>query len=420
MQSEFFSRLTDRTTVTAKLYLEADEISGDSLSMVREQYMERLPGEMIRIYNNKNNAAFIGDDRKKWDSETLEKIRLNKKIQFKEGNKQVVGIYYKDNQGDFVIIASAVDEGTIRRVEKLWKIMAAVFTVIFIVLLVTARWIAEKILLPLNVFIDQVKLIKSNSLHFRVNEGKNKDEIQLLAQNFNNLMEHLEHAFILQKTFVANASHELRTPVTRMIIGTEIALSRERSAENYKVALNGVLDDAEKLEKIISSLLNLAQADLEYGSASLERVRIDELMWIVQQRWNPKNGDSKLILEIKDLPADEELLILEANPTLLNIAIDNIISNAFKFSDGQQVKCILDFKKDGIHISITDAGIGIEEVQLQNIFKPFYSSSRKPEHAGNGMGLYMAQKIISLYNGNISVGSQRDVGTTFNIEFLKF
>jgi signal transduction histidine kinase len=420
MQAEFFSRLTDRTMVTAKLYLEADEISSDSLSRVREQYLEKLNGEVIRIYNDKNDATFIGDDQQYWNIETIEKVRHSKKLQFREGLRQVVGIYYKDNQGDFVILASAIDQSTINRVEKLWKIMVVTFLTIFIGLLLSVRWIAKRILLPLNEFIEQVKLIKSNNLHFRVNEGTNKDEVHLLAQNFNNLMEHLEQSFILQKTFVANASHELRTPITRMIIGAEISLSQERSKEDYQRALHSVLEDAEKLENIISSLLNLAQTDLEYGETNLIKLRIDEMIWSIQEEWTKKPGNYQLLVEVKDLPMEEELMTVSCNPTLLQIALDNIISNAFKFSDQLPVRCILEINETGIHIFIVDQGVGMEPQQLDHIFKPFYSSSSKTAHAGNGMGLYMAYKIVTLYKGNITVKSQKDKGTIFEVFFPKF
>ena len=421
MESEFFDRLTDRTMVTAKLYLEADEISDDALNKVRTQYLEKLNGEVIRIYNERNSAAFIGDDQQFWSSQTIDKVRELGKVRFKEGERQVVGIFYKDNQGDFVILASAIDQSTTLRIHKLLKVMIGVFIVIFLGLLLSVRWIAKRILAPLSVFIDQVKLIKSNNLHFRVAEGTNKDEITLLAQNFNNLMEHLEHSFILQKTFVANASHELRTPVTRMIIGTEIALSKDRQKQDYEKALHSVLEDAEKLENIITALFNLAQADLEYSSSLAEQIRMDELIWQLQAEWNKRKGPNKLLVEMTNLPmTDDAPLIITANPTLLQIALDNIISNAFKFSDDQQVSCNLDISSAGMTLTISDHGVGIAENKLKEIFKPFYSSSHKVEHAGNGMGLYMAHKIITLFNGKITVTSSNAIGTTFRIEFHSF
>jgi signal transduction histidine kinase len=421
MEAEFFDRLTDRTMVTAKLYLKADEISNDALNKVREQYLEKLDGEVIRIYNERNHPTFIGDDQQFWTSETIDLVRQQGKVRFKDGNRQVVGIFYKDNQGDFVIIASAIDHATEVRVQQLLKVMIIVFIIIFLGLLVSGRWIAKRILAPLNVFIEQVKLIKSNNLHFRVEEGKNKDEITLLSQNFNNLMEHLEQSFILQKTFVANASHELRTPVTRMIIGTEIALSKERVKEDYEKALHSVLEDAEKLENIITALLNLAQADLEYSSSKAEDVRLDEMIWQLQAEWNHKKGPNKLLVEMINLPLDDESsLIIRANPTLLQIALGNIIGNAFKFSDDQQVSCMMEMTAEGIILTISDQGVGISADQQKEIFKPFYSSSGKAEHAGNGMGLYMAHKIITLFGGKITVSSSKNLGTAFRIEFYSF
>lgn len=419
LEADFFDRLTDRTMVTAKLYLEADEISADSLNTVRNQYLKTLNGEVIRIYNSKNSATFIGDDQQYWSHETIEKVRKNKKIQFIDGDRQVVGIFYKDNQGDFVILASGIDQSTHLRIEKLQKIMVMIFIFIFIGLLLSGRWIAKKILKPLDRFIEDVKQIKSNNLHFRVQEGNSKDEINLLAQNFNNLMAHLEQAFVLQKTFIANASHELRTPITRMMIAAEITLSQERQIEDYKKALLSVMEDSEKMDNIITGLLNLAQADLEFGAPELQDIRIDECLWALSAEWNNK-GTGKLIVDIKNMPEDPAELLVKANPTLLTIALSNLISNAFKFSDSQDVHCLLDIQEQETIISIKDKGPGIPEDIQPEIFKPFYSFSAETGHEGNGMGLYMAQKIITLFNGKLKLSSKAGDGTTFSIHFPKF
>lgn len=421
MEEEFFDRLTDRTMVTAKLYLEADEISNDALNKVRTQYLEKLNSEVIRIYNERNSATFIGDEQQFWSNETINRVREAGKLRFKEGERQVVGIFYKDNQGDFVILASAVDLGTAVRIKKLLSVMIGVFIIIFSGLLLSGRWVAKRILTPLSLFTEQVKLIKSSNLHFRVEEGKNKDEITLLSQNFNNLMEHLEHSFILQKTFVANASHELRTPVTRMIIGTEIALSKERQPEDYRRALQSVLEDAEKLGNIITALLNLAQADLGNSNALEEELRLDELIWQLQEEWNLRKGPNQLRVEMVNLPLDDERpLIITANITLLQIALDNVISNAFKFSDDRQVSCRLEVIPGGMILTISDQGVGIPADRLEHIFRPFYSAADKTGHAGNGMGLYMAHKIVTLFGGTITAVSSIGKGTVFTLTFYSF
>jgi hypothetical protein len=93
LQADFFERLTDRTMVTAKLYLEADEISRDALNDVRHKYLQKLNGEVTRIYDYKNRATFIGDAAQYWTKSTIEKVRKNGRLQYTEGERQVVGIY---------------------------------------------------------------------------------------------------------------------------------------------------------------------------------------------------------------------------------------------------------------------------------------------------------------------------------------
>lgn len=417
MEADFYTRLKERTMVTAKLYLEADEISADSLDKVRNQYLEKLNGEVIRIYNSKNTAAFIGDDQKYWTNATINKVRKQKKLQFKDGYRQVVGVFYKDNQGDFVILASAIDRSTFYRLEKLRNIMAITFVIIFILLLISGRWISKKILKPLDLFIAEVRQIKSSNLHFRVQEGKNKDEIYLLARNFNVLMEHLEQAFVLQKSFIANASHELRTPVTRIMMTSELSLSQQRATKDYQEALLSVMEDAENMDKIITGLVELAQADLEFGNQQLSVFRLDEMLLSIAQEWKKKGNI--LSVAIADQRDPERIFLLLANSTLLVIAINNIIANAFKFSDQQEVSCQLTISGTHLVLSVTDRGPGIKDIILPEIFKPFYSFSEKQPNTGKGMGLYMAQKIITIFKGTLEVFNEKERGATFVIRLPK-
>lgn len=417
LESDFYDRLNDRAFINAKLYLEADEISADSLRRVKTEYLETLNGEVVRIYDEKNKASFIKDNQQFWTSDLINRVRKAKKIRIKEGLRQTVGIFYKDNQGDFVILASAIDQSSYSRIDKLRNSMILTFIIITAGLLLSSRWIAKRILKPLDVFIGEVKKIKSSNLDFRVQETKNKDEINLLAQNFNQLMDHLEQAFILQKTFVANASHELRTPITSLLMEAEIALSQPRNAEDYQKALLSVIEDADKMNATINSLMSLAQADLELGNLQTERFRIDELLWNIQTHWNKKNnGRAQLNIDLQNLPTDGEQLTLVFNKSLLEIALNNIIGNAFKFSNQKDVYCALSTDSQHVEISIQDQGPGISAETGNRIYEPFYSAAKDNNLKGSGMGLYMAHKIITLAKGELSFKSG-DQGTTFYVRF---
>lgn len=416
LQADFFERLTDRTMVTAKLYLEADEISRDALNEVRHKYLQKLNGEVTRIYDYKNRATFIGDSAQYWTKATIEKVRRNKRLKYTDGERQVVGIYYKDNQGDFVILASATDQGSHDRLVKLLKIMVFVFVMISIIVLLLSRWIAEKMLQPLKKFMTEVKQIGLKNMEFRVEERNTEDEIGLIAKNFNQLMNELEQAFILQKTFVANASHELRTPVTRMMMAAELALSKERDSDSYQKAIQSMLDDAEKMDHIITGLLALAKMDVELIQSQLSPFRVDELLIKIKQEWQQQKN---LEIEIINNLAGSQHQVL-ANVVLLQIVFDNIISNGFKFSDNKKVTCALERNAENLVVRISDQGKGISASEREEVFKPFYTRSEELGKTGEGMGLYMAQKIINLFKGKIEISSSSTQKSTFIITLPLF
>lgn len=412
LKADFFERLTDRTMVTAKLYLEADEISREALSKVRHQYLQKLNSEVIRIYDGKDRATFIGDSAQYWAKQTIEKVRKLGRLQYTDGERQVVGIYYRDNQGNFVILASASDQGSQNRLDKLLKIMLVVFVLISVILLLLSRWIAEKMLKPLNRFMQEVQQIGSGNMEARVAITNNKDEINLIAQSFNQLMEELEHAFILQKTFVANASHELRTPITRVMMRAELALSKERTATDYQQALSETIEDAEKMDHIITGLLALAKMDLDLINSQLSPLALDDLLDKISRNWQDQK---QLRFSVQQNPVQKEQPLVMANAVLLQIALDNVIANAFKFSQGQEVKAELTGTDDTLQIYIRDKGPGIPLAQQAEIFKPFYTRAKDMGFEGEGMGLYMAQKIIDLFKGSIEISQQANSGCTFII-----
>jgi signal transduction histidine kinase len=416
-KADFYSRLVDRAKVAAQLYLEADEISPDSLNRVRERYLKQLPGEVTRIYNDNNAASFIKDKQQYWRSNVIELVRKRKDIELAEGTRQTVGIYYNDNQGNFVILTSAVDIQGHRRIDDLIEIMAAMFILVITGLFFIGRWFAKKALEPLDDVVDQMQLVHARNLSFRVDEGNGKDEISVLAQNFNRLLKHLENAFEVQETYVTNASHELKTPVTSIIGEIEVALNKARSNEEYERVLKSVLIDAEDLNETIAGLMELAQVDMGYTQAALDPVAIDELIWELADYWTNKQGKGLFVVSVKHLPAEPERLQIPANKALLAIAFNNIIGNAYKFSDNQRVQCDLYADSSQIIITITDSGIGIPLAEQERVFESFYRGTNVKNHPGSGIGLYITGKIIQLYNGRIDMKSEPGKGTTFTITF---
>src|ERR1700710_448937 len=155
IKSDFYDHLVDRAHVAAQLYLEADEISADSLNHVRERYFQQLPSEVMRIYNDKNSASFIKDKNQSWSGPAIDAVRKRKQMEFGEGPRQSVGIYYNDNQGNFVILVSAIDAQGHKRFRDLVESMIILLVSVTVGLFVFSRWFAQKALEPMDNVIKQ-------------------------------------------------------------------------------------------------------------------------------------------------------------------------------------------------------------------------------------------------------------------------
>lgn len=419
VKSEFYDRLMDRATVAAQVYLEADEISADSLNHVRERYVQRLPDEVVRFYDDKDAASFIKDKNQFWSSDVINMVRKKRSAMFAEGDRQTVGIYYNDNQGNFVILVSAIDHAGNKRYWDLVRSMAILLVSVMAGLFVISRWFAQKALEPIGKVIEQMRTVSVGNLSLRVDEGNGKDEISALAYNFNRLLAHLENAFEMQETFVINASHELRTPITSIIGEIEIALNKLRTNTEYEQVLNSVLIDAERLKNTVTSLLELAHVDMNYTQPDFKSIAVDELVWELSDYWSEKAGKGLFVVNIQHLPDDHDSLLIPANKQLLTIALNNIIGNAFKFSENKRVQCNLYADDKSISITITDLGIGIPVDEIEKVFQSFYRGANVKDYRGNGVGLYVTQKIISLFNGTITIDSIPGKGTAIKVTFKK-
>ena len=368
------------------------------------------------MYDSTDKLSFIEDTTQAWSPKIIAEVRQKKYIAYQQGQQQIVGIYYKDNQGNFVILASAADTDGQTQKKNLLQIMGALFIVQILIQFAAGRWFAQRAFHPIQVVNAQVQKISATDLHLRVNANNEKDEIGQLAAHFNSLLERLETSFGLQKMFVANASHELKTPVTNIIGEIEVAVSKDRYAIDYQQTLQSVLVEAERLHHIIDNFLMLANAENNFAMQQTEPVRLDELLFELKEAYI-RQQSSVIDLQLSELPDDESRLYFTTNKTLLIHVINNIIQNGLKFSGGQIVICSLHFTPSSVIISISDKGIGIDADKLQHIFEPFFRSPDAGNYEGHGIGLYIAFKITALLGGKLTVESAAGAGSTFNIIF---
>jgi two-component system sensor histidine kinase MprB len=421
-QREFRQRLRDRAQVTSYIYLEKDEMRASAFRDFEKKYLQALTNEILQVYDASGRVRFVAEDeRVRLSDAVLARVVLNKEVYFTLGARQAIGIFYHDNQGDYVIVAAAENVYGKRRLQSLATIMAAIFVGSLVVIYVVGRGFAGRALAPIAALNDQVDRITAQDLHLRVDEmplrTSERDDLRRLARTFNRLLERLETSFEGQRTFVRNASHELRTPLTASIGELQVLLARERPAEAYKEGAASVLVELQQLKQLINNLLDLAQAD--EAVALTEEVRLDELLWEVREAVAPAQR-SRVHVDLGDLselPADPAAFEVKGHRLLLARAIGNLVDNALKYSNPEQsitlsLRCPAG---GGCIVRVADAGQGIAADELSQVFQPFFRSASVRGVVGHGVGLPLAQRIVALHGGTLTLRSELGRGTVAEV-----
>ena len=414
---EFHQRLRDRAEVTGYVFLEQDELRAEAFRDFQRRYLRTLAGEVLQIYDAKLTPRFIEQDERVQISDViLARILTEKLVYFDVGPRQAVGLFYHDNQGDYIIVAAAKNHSGQARLEHLATILACIFVISLVVIYVAGRVFAGKALAPIAAVNDHVDRITAQDLHRRVdaNISHEQDEITRLARTFNRLLERLEESFEGQRTFVSNASHELRTPLTASIGELQVLLNRDRDPAAYREAVASVLTELQQLKQLLNNLLDLNQT----SSAHLtDELRLDELLWEAREAVAP-NQRRRVHITLDELPPDPTPLEIRGNRQLLSRALTNLLDNALKYSaPDASVVVRFTYAANQIRIQVKDQGIGISEKALPQIFQPFYRADNARGVVGHGVGLPLARRIIELHGGQLHIQSRLGEGTTAEVVF---
>lgn len=408
----FYERLESKGRSIANLLLEVDEVDAGLLYKMENANPVTLPNENIIIFNYQNDTLFATPDHFELhiDQALLDNIRLNEKIKFNQGEYEVIGFLLTSRYNRFVVIAGAVDSFGKQRLHYLRNIIIIAFSAFLVVLIIVGNLFARQALRPISNVIRQMQNISASSMNLRLNEG-NDDEIAQLSSTFNQMLNRLETAFSIQKNFIADASHEMRTPLTSITGQLEVLLLQSRSIDEYKKAILSVLDDIKQMNRTSDRLLLLAQANSETAISALQPVRIDDIVWKARSeliKYNP-DYNSAVVLD-ENLNASQ--MIIAGNEILLTTAIFNLMENSCKYSENKTSHLALMPADTHIKLVFSDTGIGISQSDLKHLTQPFYRGKNIGNKKGHGIGLSIVERIIQIHAGTMTITSEEGKGTT--------
>ncbi len=275
-------------------------------------------------------------------------------------------------------------------------------------------WLAARAFAPIHRLTCTAQQIEAEDLHQRVPVPRARDEVQDLALTFNEMIERLDKAFTQQRRFVADASHELRTPVAAIRSMTDVVLAQGAGEEEYVHVLSEVNAVSERLAQLLNDLLTLARAD--EGQVLLERkpVRLDLLATDVAASTELLASERNIAVEVD---TQEPVLVLGDEVRLIQVIL-NLLQNALLYTNpGGKVSLIVKASGANALLIVRDTGIGIAPEHLEHIFERFYraDAARSRAAGGSGLGLAIVDWIVLAHKGTITVESEVGNGSTFTV-----
>lgn len=405
----FYDLLWKRAMITAHYNFEKDEMTESAYQDVVERYNQKLMGESHEIINAHDFYEIDSLKNMIPNENDLQMLLNGKTIEYRMGDRQYLGVYYPDNEGDFLVIVSAHDTQGAESAKNLLKLLTIILIITTIFVYMIGEFYAKKIFSPIVKIIKNVKSITASNLKSDLIEEKGNDELSELSRTFNDMILRLRDAFEMQNSFIRNASHELRNPLTAIIGETEITLNKERTPKEYIETLETIQYEFERLNNMIRDLLSLAQTGYDFSRVDKKQVDLSKV--VEKTCYNFKGAEINM-----DIPEYGKYEITGVESLLVH-AFTNVIGNAIKFSKGQPVDIKFSREDNNYKISVTDKGIGIPYRDIKNIFQPFYRAGNTATYKGTGIGLALSYKIVDLHNGKMGVESEEGNGTTFHMFF---
>jgi heavy metal sensor kinase len=277
-------------------------------------------------------------------------------------------------------------------------------------------WLSRKALSPVDAITRTARTVNATNLSDRLERLTTGDELQRLSDTLNEMLGRIEQAFIRVTQFTADASHELRTPISLIRTEAEIALRRSRGDAEYREALRHILLEAERTSALVEELLSLARADSGRETLRISSVHLSTIVRVVSEQWRELMAARNLTFTCD--VTDEEITILgdrNALQRLLTVLLDN----AAKYTPAPgTVELHLELKGELAAIRVSDSGIGIALEDQPKIFDRFYRAdkARSRNLEGAGIGLAIAQWIVQQHKGSITVQSSPAKGSTFLVQ----
>jgi signal transduction histidine kinase len=413
-EEEFESRLNEKAITSIKLLIDVEKMDKQLLKLIDQNSINKLYDEKILIFdaNYKLIYSSIDDAKINWNIEDLNFLKAHKSFFRKENHYEICGVFYHTIGSDFYALISAKDNFGERKLEYLLYILIATYLLFTSLTWLFSYQIVKRLLSPIDAFHTKIKGINENNLDTRIKVKFKKDEIDLLANEFNQMLERINYSYKIQQEFTANASHELRTPLARMTAQLENKILKDKEAGIPNPFNENLLNDVNQLSALVDSLLILSKLERKTTQQN-EICRIDELIFDSSVILNKLFSDFKIDLEIEEV----DNLEVKGNKSLLSIAFINLFRNAYLYSDSKLAKVKITSEANILKITISNDGKTISKEEQSRLFEPFIRGKNVKDKSGLGLGLPIVLRILNHHRYKIEYSISPEGENQFTLYF---
>ncbi|MFA6262201.1 MAG: ATP-binding protein [Bacteroidia bacterium] len=414
-ESNYFSRLKEKAYFNAKLILDKEHVPGNPYFPNKEYSFNESVEQSCCIYNIRNERTDCIGIPFEIPEKTINLVRRLRDYERMSNDTQYIGIEVRHKTGEYIVLASGYDGWGFKKLDILYQLILSILSGSLLISGFAGWWFANVSLRPMQEVMREVDEITATNLHKRVRNRNTRDEIDQLVNTFNQMLGRIENSFMMEKSLVANASHEYRTPLTAMKGQIEVALMQDRSKEDYLQLIKSVQEEINRMIKLQESLSELIKATTKHLQARSELHPLLDIIADARTTILQSKPDYRISLYVKDFPADQEEGMIVGDYPLLQSVFMNLMDNGCKFSPDHSVAVNIRYAPYHIITSVSDNGMGINEADLANIFNPFYRSNEVRDVYGHGLGLALVKRIIDIHHGTVEVKTEVGKGTTFII-----
>jgi heavy metal sensor kinase len=401
--------------------LPADATVDDVRGAVTEEYSAEVGGDYLQIVDSDGNWIYRSRDFAKQQFPAIAPSMLQKTLRrdARFGNQpfRVMSKRIEVHGRAYTVQTAISNREEMETLERFRRYLEMFAPVLLLVAGAVGSGLSRRALSPVDALTRTARTITGHTLSSRLEQLHTGDELQRLSDTLNEMLARIETAFTRVTEFTADASHELRTPISLMRTEAELALRRSRNEGEYREALRHILLEAERTTSLIEELLALARADSGRQTLNIQPIDLRSTLQEVASGW--RAVASVRGLQFSERILDAELRVL-GDPAALRRVVNILLDNAFKYTQapGGVVTLSAEERDGRALISVSDNGMGIAEGDQARIFERFYrvDKARSRELGGAGLGLAIAQWIVQQHHGKIHVESALGAGSIFRVE----